>query len=693
MIIVIYILLMLLPYMCGGEPAFIQVVLYEPDPSSGRYTTRKSDVTGIFARAGSLNSAEGEIKQIHPLSLCNVVGDDQLYEYGWVGVVELGPSYLEPRPCLSVYGKAKRALEKGATAVIFDITNQPDAVSQLSSEYYERLDRPIVLVQGESAFHLINLIQDQQVARARIQSGVPTKSEDQYNQYFNMAIFMGCFVVVFVICIVLLIKLKCWRRERSVSMTNIASETLRRMKTRKFRVDPRKQWTDDCSNTSEQLCAICLEVFNENEELRVIPCSHEFHKHCVDPWLKEKLTCPLCNFNILGDPPNLQRRSRQISSPSVTSRSTIHVTPQRQIFNDYNGYEGSRYENNCPPYESCYIGSRHTNAYHGGHFTELFCDAPNGAQILQNNKFDVVPCVGTAVPHNHYFRRRLPTPQAFDRSSIPSGTSAFQPQRENVGISEFLPKPTNREELSSGSFAMPKQPANFDLPPAYESLETSRNLPEYCATQTCVTPPYRSIRGCSLYRRSPGTDINYRNTYNTYMPELGLDSRPVSLRSGYLPDSDGVSDKFDINPYLFGPFSVTTTTQCVCVVTDTTCCVTDTSVRSVFGSSLISDAPAPPCDNILKNPHRSSTPCIGYSSSDAEVGARMSVSSLEGVLESVSLPTVYDDAINSDEIWFDDVILNDVTSSTSPRLTNHNRAGHVTTSTNHAADKVTRCAV
>lgn len=48
-------------------------------------------------------------------------------------------------------------------------------------------------------------------------------------------------------------------------------------------------------------CAICLNEFEEEEVLRLLPkCNHAFHLLCVDTWLESHSNCPLCRANIMG---------------------------------------------------------------------------------------------------------------------------------------------------------------------------------------------------------------------------------------------------------------------------------------------------------------------------------------------------------------------------------------------------------
>ncbi|KAI4376296.1 hypothetical protein MLD38_014077 [Melastoma candidum] len=44
-------------------------------------------------------------------------------------------------------------------------------------------------------------------------------------------------------------------------------------------------------------CAVCMSTFQEMELLRLLPkCNHAFHTMCIDRWLENHSTCPLCRY-------------------------------------------------------------------------------------------------------------------------------------------------------------------------------------------------------------------------------------------------------------------------------------------------------------------------------------------------------------------------------------------------------------
>lgn len=51
--------------------------------------------------------------------------------------------------------------------------------------------------------------------------------------------------------------------------------------------DPREE-------TSYYVCPICTDDFVKGQDVRVLPCNHQYHPECVDPWLVNVSgTCPL----------------------------------------------------------------------------------------------------------------------------------------------------------------------------------------------------------------------------------------------------------------------------------------------------------------------------------------------------------------------------------------------------------------
>jgi hypothetical protein len=46
-------------------------------------------------------------------------------------------------------------------------------------------------------------------------------------------------------------------------------------------------------------CAVCIETMSSSEAYRELPCGHKFHRDCVDPWLQQSVTCPMCATSIV----------------------------------------------------------------------------------------------------------------------------------------------------------------------------------------------------------------------------------------------------------------------------------------------------------------------------------------------------------------------------------------------------------
>ncbi|PAV85086.1 hypothetical protein WR25_04507 isoform D [Diploscapter pachys] len=71
---------------------------------------------------------------------------------------------------------------------------------------------------------------------------------------------------------------------------NAARKALTRIPTRMLKSGDAELETD---------CAVCIDPYQTHDVVRTLPCRHVYHKSCIDPWLLEHRTCPMCKADIL----------------------------------------------------------------------------------------------------------------------------------------------------------------------------------------------------------------------------------------------------------------------------------------------------------------------------------------------------------------------------------------------------------
>ncbi|XP_046557529.1 E3 ubiquitin-protein ligase RNF13-like isoform X2 [Haliotis rubra] len=141
-----------------------------------------------------------------------------------------------------------------------------------------------------------------------IDDGIP---DIDYKVYlWPFAIVIGtCF------CLMLVFMIAKWCRDiRRQRRSRLSKKHLKKIPIKKFK-----------KGDYYDVCAICLDDYEEGEKMRVLPCSHAYHVKCIDPWLlKNKKTCPVCKRRVI---PGQDAESDSESDEENSTASPTEATP------------------------------------------------------------------------------------------------------------------------------------------------------------------------------------------------------------------------------------------------------------------------------------------------------------------------------------------------------------------------------
>ncbi|KAJ7982582.1 RING-H2 finger protein [Quillaja saponaria] len=99
-------------------------------------------------------------------------------------------------------------------------------------------------------------------------------------------------------------------------------------------------------------CSVCLLDYQAEDRLQQIPaCGHTFHMNCIDLWLSNNSTCPLCRMSLLAS-------ARSSEEPACIQ--VYEETPTTEFFQlRSTSHSGKSIFQNCSKEDS--IGARCTN--------------------------------------------------------------------------------------------------------------------------------------------------------------------------------------------------------------------------------------------------------------------------------------------------------------------------------------------
>ncbi|XP_075414486.1 E3 ubiquitin-protein ligase RNF133 [Tenrec ecaudatus] len=253
----------------------------------GNHMLSELGETGIFGRSSTLKRVSGIIvppdgksqNACHPNTSYSQAKGIQT----WLALVERGGCTFTQ--------KIKVAVEKGARGVIiYNFAGTGNQMFPMSHQAFE--DFVVVMIgnlKGSEIFHLIR-------------KGVHVTAMIEVGR--KHIIWMNHYFVTFVIATTAVLAYFIFYQIHRVWVARVQNRRWQQFATHLRKAFAQLQLKvlkdgDKEITPNGDICVICFEVYKHNDTIRVLTCNHFFHKNCIDPWILDHGTCPMCKCDIL----------------------------------------------------------------------------------------------------------------------------------------------------------------------------------------------------------------------------------------------------------------------------------------------------------------------------------------------------------------------------------------------------------
>ncbi|GBG26111.1 E3 ubiquitin-protein ligase ATL42 [Hondaea fermentalgiana] len=138
-------------------------------------------------------------------------------------------------------------------------------------------------------------------------------------------------IVIFIFVALSIIVLPFWLPYTWMKPKGVPKRTINKLPVEKF--DP----ASFAEKGYSLECSICITEFEPDEELRRLPCDHFFHKDCVDTWLNQNATCPMCRNDISNTVESDRSKATTSEADSQIERRNADGSMNRSVRIDHTG--------------------------------------------------------------------------------------------------------------------------------------------------------------------------------------------------------------------------------------------------------------------------------------------------------------------------------------------------------------------